>query len=66
MTKMEKLAAIFGKKPNEEFIIRFSNNTTYKGSFTEDWLYVEGMMPSDCSLMLYLLFKGEATILEEC
>lgn len=67
MSKMEKLASIFNKKLGEEFTIKLPtkyNNDKLKGTFTANGLEVEGLLQRERNLILYLLLKDEAIILE--
>ena len=69
MSKMEQLASIFGKKLEEEFIIKYPFCKDYvdelKGKFTNEGLEIIGLMPHEEITVLNLLLTDKATILEE-
>ena len=68
MTKMEQLASIFDKKLGEEFTIKYSTkhfDVRLNGKFTENGLEIEGFMPHEEVVVLNLLLKDKATIMED-
>lgn len=64
--KMEQVAAMFGKKLNEEFVVRLGNRRERMAYFSDKGLYVLGttrFVVSDTASKE--LLTGEAEIVEE-
>ena len=61
--KMEHIAAMFGKKLNEEFTIKYGSRY-YKAYFKKSGIRVRGLYYMDWNNVLVGLLTGEVTIID--
>jgi hypothetical protein len=63
--KMADVAALFGKKLGEEFIIVTENREKHKAYFTKQGLRVRGMYRGFWESTLFSLITGQAVIVDD-
>jgi hypothetical protein len=63
--KMQQVAAMFGRKLGEEFIIVTENREKHKAYFTKQGLRVRGMYRGFWESTLFSLITGQAVIVDD-